>query len=333
MKMKSSTRSLLPILITITVILANFSLLYIPYQSHANAAVVDSQAQDPDPNPPTEVATEAPTEAPTEVATDTPTEVATEVPTEVATEVATEAPTEVATEMPTEAPTEVATETPTEVATEAPTETPTETPPEGPGMSLMGASPLGGPMGPMPMGASGSSCELQITDAGDADPLTFEFTAIGTGIASYAWDFENDGTTDATVAGPVVHSYPAPAPGPDTYTVKLTCTPASDPDIVLYGMVTVGGGTVPIASFSVSSDWGVGTLSFSTTNNTIPTTGLDYLWEVTGPENYTSTEFEPGFALGTVGTYTVKLTASPRCGLQLSTQHGNGSLDGPGDGG
>jgi PKD repeat protein len=50
-------------------------------------------------------------------------------------------------------------------------------------------------------------------------PLTVNFTDLSTGATSWAWDFDNDGTTDSTDQNPT-HQYAAAG----KYTVKLTAT-------------------------------------------------------------------------------------------------------------
>jgi len=52
-------------------------------------------------------------------------------------------------------------------------------------------------------------------------PLDVTFTNLSSGAVSYAWDFENNGSTDSTATNPT-HTYPDPG----TYTVKLTGTNA-----------------------------------------------------------------------------------------------------------
>ncbi len=78
-------------------------------------------------------------------------------------------------------------------------------------------------------------------------PLIVHFTdeSMGTSPLTYAWDFENDGTLDATVQNPS-HVYPAAG----TYTVKLTVTnSAGSDDEVKTGYITVqssGGGVTTV---------------------------------------------------------------------------------------
>jgi PKD repeat protein len=74
-----------------------------------------------------------------------------------------------------------------------------------------------------------------------AAPLTVNFTDASTGsITSWAWDFNNDGTTDSAVQNP---SYTYSNPGP--YTVKLTVTgPGGSDDETKAGYISVTGAIV-----------------------------------------------------------------------------------------
>ncbi len=79
-------------------------------------------------------------------------------------------------------------------------------------------------------------------------PLTIQFADLSTKMEnpsgrSWAWDFDNNGTTDSTVRNP---SYTYSSPG--TYTVKLTATNAAGSDVeTKTNYITVG--SVPVANF------------------------------------------------------------------------------------
>lgn len=253
-------------------------------------------------------ATDVPTDQPTDVPTDIPTAAPTDVPTDVPTAAPTDAPTDTPTDVVTDTPTDVATATDTPAATETPTDAVTVTstatpevtisiPPTKPPSTTHRTGSFGN------HGIVGTSCQMDINDAGDSDPYTFNFAAINTNnIASYQWTF-GDGQTSTNQADS--HAYTAPG----TYNVTLTCVPPTGSNLVLNGTITISNPT--IAAFTLTP----GTQGFSpfTINlvNTSTGSGLTYLWEVTGPEpTQTATTENATFILTTAGAYTITLTVS-----------------------
>ncbi|HET9671630.1 MAG TPA: PKD domain-containing protein [Actinomycetota bacterium] len=69
-------------------------------------------------------------------------------------------------------------------------------------------------------GPTAPAASFTATPASGVAPLTVSFTDTSTGSpTTWAWDFENDGTTDSTAQHPT-HTYPSPG----TFTAKLTVT-------------------------------------------------------------------------------------------------------------
>lgn len=151
-----------------------------------------------------------------------------------------------------------------------------------------------------------TSCQMNITDAGDSNPFTFFFEAINTqNIASYQWDF-GDGQSDLNQS--IGHTYTTTG----TFNITLTCVPNSGPDMILNGSVSVS--STPVAGFFITP----GTTGFSPFTismvNTSTGGGLSYSWSVTGPETHSSTSFEPTFTFTAYGTYTITLTITDGAG-------------------
>ena len=261
-------------------------------------AAPEAVPTDPPPTEPAQPPATEPTQAPaTETATPDSTAVATE-PAPESTEEATPVSTALATDPTDLLPTEPAPE-----VTPASTEEPQE-------MMLFSAF---GAFGPLAAGAT-VSCEMNIAaDAGDpADLFTFAFTATGENIDHYDWDF-GDSTTGS--GDTIVHTYASEG----TYNITLTCVPVdAGGDLVVTGMVMTGITIIPVASFAVDNDYGVTPLAVQTTNNSVGE-NLTYSWSITGPETYSSAEFEPAFTLTTPGLYRISLTITDTINNLTST--------------
>lgn len=280
----------------------------------AEEAAPEATATEPAP-------TVEPTEAPTEMPTDAPTVEPTVEPTDAPTEEPTDPPTEEPTIEPTEEPTAEITEEATDEAT--PSETPEAvivvgTPAGTPEVVIETPSPfpterpsINGLAAPS---AASASCQMDINDAGDSDPYTFNFAAINTiGIVSYQWDFGDSASSSNQSDS---HTYAAPG----SYSVSLTCVPTVGANLVLSGTITISNPTV--AGFALSP----GVTGFApftiTLVNTSSGSGLTYLWQVTGPETYSSTSTNASFTLSTPGSYTVTLTASDSGGQSSTASAG-----------
>jgi PKD repeat protein/Tol biopolymer transport system component len=238
--------------------------------------------------PPTVEPTAAPTELPTEAAT------ATEVPAETPTEWV-----EV-----TEEPAEVVTITPEVTETPAASSTPaleiTEEASEAVGEGDMSAQAL--EEEPLMSAQASVSCQLDINDAGDTSPFTFNFAAINTqGIIGYSWDFGDSGTAVGATAS---HTYTATG----SFTITLTCITGTGTDITLNGNVTISN-TIN-AGFTVSpGSSGYAPFTVQLTN-TSSGGGLSFSWSVTGPETFSSTDPNPTFTFTQAGSYTITLTVT-----------------------
>lgn len=140
--------------------------------------------------------------------------------------------------------------------------------------------------------------------SGDA-PLTVAFTDASTGsIASYEWDFNNDGTTDSTAQNP---SYTYTTPG--IYTVKLTVTgPGGSDDETKTGYITVKE-PAPVADFTYTPASGSAPLTVAFTD---ASTGVvnSYAWDFNNDGTTDSTLQNPSHEYTAAGTYSVKLTVT-----------------------
>src|ERR1041385_3545682 len=103
-------------------------------------------------------------------------------------------------------------------------------------------------------------------------PLTVSFNGSGSyqtngTIYSYAWDFDNDGTTDSGATNPT-YTYQNTGSSAVTYTAKLTLGGAQN---------TTGSGQItttvyPAASRAITVQNGTGSLPFQMTGSTISLT-------------------------------------------------------------
>jgi len=146
-------------------------------------------------------------------------------------------------------------------------------------------------------------------------PLTVQFTDLSTNEpTSWAWDFQNDGSTDSTVQNPVF-TYPAAG----TYTVNLTATNDGGSDTetkASYITVTVA---PPVANFTANSTTGTAplTVQFTDLSTEDPTS---WAWDFQNDGSTDSTLQNPVFTYSTAGTYTVKLTATNDGGSDTETK-------------
>ncbi|WP_281085505.1 DUF2341 domain-containing protein [Methanosarcina acetivorans] len=134
-------------------------------------------------------------------------------------------------------------------------------------------------------------------------PLNVEFTDTSTGTpTSWTWDF-GDGK-NSTEQNPT-HTYTAEG----TYTVKLTVSNSFGSDSEeKTGYITAGSVVLaPVANFSVDQTTGTAPLSVQFTDEST-NTPTSWTWEF--GDGKTSTEQNPTHTYETIGTYTVKLTAT-----------------------
>lgn len=143
-------------------------------------------------------------------------------------------------------------------------------------------------------------------------PLTVTFTDSSTqSPTAWAWDFENDGTVDATTQNPS-HTYTAPG----TYSVTLTATNEAGPATTTKtGFVTVL--TPVVAGFTASTTSGAAPLSVTFTNTSTGATSFSWDFESDGTPDSTATN--PTHVFTTGGATTVTLTATGPGGTDTET--------------
>ena len=126
--------------------------------------------------------------------------------------------------------------------------------------------------------------DFTYTPVSGPTPLTVAFTSTSTGVVnSYAWDFNNDGTTDSTDANP---SYTYTTAG--TYSVKLTVTgPDYSDEEIKSNIITVGTSTIDVSISPTSIDFGTMSANVDETGSTAVavTTDGGTAWSITAGAN------------------------------------------------
>ncbi|KKG15006.1 hypothetical protein EO98_16705 [Methanosarcina sp. 2.H.T.1A.6] len=154
---------------------------------------------------------------------------------------------------------------------------------------------------------------------GDA-PLEVKFTDASTGtIASYSWDFNNDGSIDSYEQNPS-HTYASAG----TYTVNLTVTgPGGSDSEVKTGYITVSEPLpeAPVAAFTATPTSGDAPL---TVNFTDQSTGIvsSYAWDFDNDGTLDSYEQSPSHTYETAGTYNVNFTVAGPGGSDSEVKEG-----------
>jgi uncharacterized repeat protein (TIGR01451 family) len=138
-------------------------------------------------------------------------------------------------------------------------------------------------------------------------PLTVQFTdtSTGTGITSWAWDFNNDGVVDSTSRNP---AYTYASAG--TYSVNLTVTNAGGSDSELksdYISVTV---PAPDAGFNAVPVSGTAPLAVQFTDISTGTGITSWAWDFNNDGVIDSTSRNPAYTYASAGTYSVNLTVT-----------------------
>jgi len=129
-------------------------------------------------------------------------------------------------------------------------------------------------------------------------------------VASYAWDFDGDGTTDATGVNPT-HSFA----NPGTYDVTLTVTDGAGNTDDATVTVTVRDVTAPTAdagsdrTVSLSS-----TPSFDASGSTDNDAVASYAWDFDGDGTTDATGATPSHSFSSTGSYDVTLTVTDDAG-------------------
>ena len=144
-------------------------------------------------------------------------------------------------------------------------------------------------------------------------PLTVNFTDLTTGNpTSWAWDFQNDGTTDSTVKNP---SFTYAAAG--NYSVKLNSTNSAGSNVNLKSnLISVYAS--PVANFNMAPPTtGVVplTVQFNDTSTGNP---VSYTWNF-GDGSAVSTAQNPSHSFAAAGVFTVSLTVSNPVGANTKT--------------
>jgi PKD repeat protein len=156
------------------------------------------------------------------------------------------------------------------------------------------------------------TADFSATPVSGAPPLTVQFsdnsTALNTTISSWDWDFDNDGTVDATTQNPS-HSYQ----NDGNYTVSLTVGDGSNTDNeTKISYISVASGTQITAAFSGTPTTGLTPLSVQFTDNSIGsnTTITSWLWDFDNDGTVDARSQNPFYTYQNPGNYTVSLTVS-----------------------
>jgi PKD repeat protein len=169
------------------------------------------------------------------------------------------------------------------------------------------------PVDPVPPVANFTASPL----SGDA-PLTVQFTdASATDITAWAWDFNNDGTTDSTDQSPL-WEYAAAG----TYSVNLSVVNASGTDTEMKtDYITVTEATIaPVAAFTMDVSTGPAplTVQFTDASANTPTA---WEWDFNNDGTIDSTEQSPAYTYTGVGMYSVSLNVSNSAGFNKITKN------------
>ena len=177
----------------------------------------------------------------------------------------------------------------------------TETPPAEPAAT---ETPPAAPLDSTPQPVPQTSCRLEIGDAGDSNPFTYRFEALGSpDIVNWNWAAGDGATYSGTAV--VNHTYAAPG----SYTITLTCTPASGAPLTLTGTVFVTSN--PIPAFDILPNAvivGLPPFNISTLNRS---SGFDlsYQWVINdvlnplAPGIYTATTENISYSFPAYGAY------------------------------
>ncbi len=195
------------------------------------------------------------------------------------------------------------------------------------GNDLMSRSVVANSCGPGPMTALTGQCAIGAPSAGfsatpvsGCAPLSVTFSDTSTNSpTTWAWDVNNDGTTDYTTKSPT-HVYNTTG----NYSVKLKVTNANGVDsITKTNYITVT--PLPVAGFSNTINSGTVNFTNSSSNAT------SYSWDFGDTNNSTGTNASHTYT--NAGTYTVTLTATNSCGhnsfSQTITIGVNGAINKP----
>jgi PKD repeat protein len=138
-----------------------------------------------------------------------------------------------------------------------------------------------------------------------AVPLTVNFTGASTNAASFAWDFENDGTIDSTEQNPA-HTYTAAG----NYTVNLTvANSAASASEVKADYITVNP-AAPVANFSANITSGSVPLAVLFTDESTGDSITAWAWDFENDGVIDSSEQNPEHVYSLPGIYNVSMTVT-----------------------
>ncbi|MBL8164924.1 MAG: PKD domain-containing protein [Anaerolineae bacterium] len=166
-----------------------------------------------------------------------------------------------------------------------------------------------------------ASAAFALSPAAGTAPLVVSFTNLSTGdIASYAWDFNGDGSSDSSDRAPLPLTFTEPG----SYTITLTVTGVDGSTQSASQSVVVSAPIVPAsAAFALSPAAGTAPLVVSFTNLS---TGdiTSYAWDFNGDGSSDSSDRDPlPFTFTEPGSYTVTLTVT---GVDGSSQSASQSV-------
>jgi PKD repeat protein len=145
-------------------------------------------------------------------------------------------------------------------------------------------------------------------------PLTVNFVSTSTDATSYLWDFDNDGSDDATGAS-VSHQYTAVG----SYSVKLTVSgPGGTDSITETDYITVQPPPVPVAGFTATPVSGTVPLTVNFVSTS--TDATSYLWDFENDGSDDATGASVSHQYTAAGTYSVRLTVSGPGGTDSITE-------------
>jgi PKD repeat protein len=164
-----------------------------------------------------------------------------------------------------------------------------------------------------------------VSSSSGVAPLTVQFTdqSCSDGQTSYAWDFNNDGSTDSTVKNPSFTYLNA-----GDYTVKLTVTNASgsNSEIKTNYITVLSPGIItpqrtgriipssPTAQFTADSTQGKSPLTVQFTDTSVTAGTTSYQWDFNDDGVVDSSAKNPQYTYQRTGSYTVKLTVTDASG-------------------
>jgi PKD repeat protein len=179
-------------------------------------------------------------------------------------------------------------------------------------------------------GAAAPVAQFSATPTDGIAPLQVTFTDHSTNApTAWAWDFQNDGTTDSTVQNPIF-TYATPG----SYDVRLTVsnTGGSDSQVIADFIVVGAPPPAPVADFSATPTSGAAPLAvvFTDASSNAPTS---WAWDFQNDGTNDSTAQNPTFVYSSPGTFTVRLTATNPGGSDAETKTGLIVVGGGGGGG